>query len=123
MISNHSQFLDAIRDQKQIRITYYSQPDAGKVDRECVPLDYGPALDPADKLNRYWIWDYAATAEANPLALLSDQIVSVHVLGLDFDPAKLALGNRTWTVPRAWGAPPAMRDATGSPAPAAPIEP
>ena len=103
MISNHSQFLDAIREQKLVRIEFYSQPDAGKVDRECAPLDYGAEPGAGDALNRYWIWDPAATAGANPLGLLPDQIVSVAVLGKQFDPAKLGIVERPWFVLRDWG--------------------
>jgi hypothetical protein len=103
MIPNHTQFLDAIRDKKLIRVVFYSQPDAGKVDRECIPLDYGPEPATTDPLNRYWIWDHASTAGGNPLGLLSDQIVSVQVLGKDFDPEKLSFCARPWRVPRVWG--------------------
>jgi len=103
MISNHHQFLDAIRERKLIRIVFYSQPDKGTVDRECAPLDYGPAPDANDTLNRYWIWDHANTAGSNPIGLLPDQIVSAQVLGKDFDPGRLAVGARPWSVPRSWG--------------------
>jgi hypothetical protein len=107
MISNHAQFIDAIREKKLIRIVFYSHPDAGKVDRECAPLDYGPESGAEDALNRYWIWDYAnTTAGTNPLGLLPDQIVSVNVLGSNFDPEKLSVGARSWFVPREWGAHP-----------------
>jgi hypothetical protein len=102
MISNHPQFLDAIREKKLIRIAFYSLPDGGTVDGECAPLDYGPEPGGKDALNRYWIWDPADTAGSNPLGLLPDQIVSVHVLGQDFDPGKLPVGARPWCVPRDW---------------------
>ena len=106
MIPNHAQFLDAIRDRKLIRVVFYSQPDAGKVDRECAPLDYGPESGVKGAPNRYWVWDLANTAGSNPLGLLPDQIVSVLVLGKDFAPEKLSFGARPWCVPRAWGARP-----------------
>jgi hypothetical protein len=103
MISNHTQFLDAIREKKLIRIAFYSRPDAGTIDRECAPLDYGAEPGAKDGLNRYWIWDYVNTAGTNPLGLLPDQIVSVQVLGKDFEPEKLSLGARPWFTPREWG--------------------
>ena len=103
MIPNHAQFLDAIREKKFIRISFYSQPDAGTVDRECAPLDYGPETGAKDELNRYWIWDPTPTAGSNPLGLLPGQIVSLRVLGTDFDPEKLGVGARPWCVPRVWG--------------------
>jgi len=103
MIPNHTQFIDAIRERKLLRVVYYSRPDAGTVDRECAPLDYGQAPGSADDLNRYWIWDPAASTGANPLGLVPEQIVQVRVLGTDFDPAAYQLGARPWHVLRDWG--------------------
>jgi hypothetical protein len=102
MIPNHAQFIDAIRDKNLIRISFYSLPDAGTVDRECAPLDYGLQPGIADGLNRYWVWDIANTAGTNPLGLLPDQIVSVQVLGKNFYPDQLPLGTRPWSVVRDW---------------------
>jgi len=102
MILHHAKFIDAIRGKTFIRVVFYSIPDAGKVDRECIPLDFGPEPGAVDVLNRYWIWDHANTAGANPLGLLPDQIVSVQVLGRNFIPQQLALGNRSWNVIRDW---------------------
>lgn len=102
MITNHRQFLDAIQEKRLIRLTFYSVPDSGTIDRECAPLDYGPAIG-SDTLNRYWVWDPAATAGANPIGLLPNQIVSAQVLGKDFDPAALGVLARGWSVPRNWG--------------------
>lgn len=105
MIPNHAQFLSAIRERKLIRIVYYSQLDGGTVDRECVPLDYGPELGATDSLHRYWIWDAGASAGTNPLGLVAEQIVNVHVLGKEFDPAQLGVSPRPWFVLRDWGVP------------------
>ncbi len=105
MISNHAQFIAAIGEKKLIRIVFYSLPDAGTVDRECAPLDYGADSAAADPLNRYWIWDPANTAGANPLRLLPDQIASVQVLGKEFDPQAFGGVARSWLVPREWGRP------------------
>ncbi len=98
MIPNHQQFLDAIRERKLIRIVYYSQTDAGTVDRECIPLNYGQELGSGDGVNRYWILDAAGTAGAKPLGLLSDRIVHVHVLGKTFDPETMPLDDHAWHV-------------------------
>ena len=114
MIANHTQFLDAICGRKLIRIGFYSLPDAGTVNRECAPLDYGAEPGAKDGLNRYWIWDYANTAGANPLGLLPDQIVGVQVLGKEFEPEKLRLGERTWIMPRPWGTRPEAPAPTAS---------
>jgi len=103
MIVNHAQFIDAIREKNLVRIVFYSVPDAGKVDRECVPLDYGPEPDVKDSLNRYWVWDQSGTAVTNPLGLVPGQIVELRVLGQNFSPEKMPLGDRAWSVPRNWG--------------------
>lgn len=102
MIPNHAQFLDAIAEKKLVRIEFYSKPDAGRVDRECAPLDYGPEPGDEDALNRYWIWDYANSTGANPLGLVPEQIVSVQVLGKGFFPEELNLTSKAWSVPRKW---------------------
>lgn len=103
MIPNHAEFLTAITEMKLIRIEFYSKPDAGRIDRECAPLDYGPEPGVEGSLNRYWIWDYANATGANPLGLVPEQIVSVHVLGKGFVPHELKLAARSWSVPRTWG--------------------
>lgn len=92
MIPNHADFLEAVRRHKLVRIAFYSLPDNGTVDRECAPLDYAPAPDGGDPANRYWVWDPAGTAGPNPLRLLPDQIVSLAMLGKDFDPADCRTG-------------------------------
>lgn len=105
MIPNHDQFLSAIREKKVVRMVFYSSPDAGTVDRECMPLDYGPEPAVADSQNRYWIWDPANTAGPNPLGLSPGQIVSMQVLGRNFAPEQLPLGARSWSVVRDWESP------------------
>ena len=102
MISNHTQFIEAIHERKLIQIEFYSLADAGTVNRVCVPLDYGPEPGGSEALNRYWIWDDAATAGSNPLGLGPDQIVAVQVLGKTFDPEKYHVVTRPWSVLREW---------------------
>jgi len=112
MIPSHAHFVEAIRDKTLIRISFYSLPDAGIVDRECMPLDYGPTHGIKDGLNLYWIWDPANTAGTNPLGLSPDQIVSVQVLGKNFAPNQLPLGTRSWNVVRDWQTPAESRENT-----------
>ena len=105
MISNHALFIDAIRAKNLVRIVFYSQQDAGKVDHECAPLDYGPAVEGKDASDRYWVWDNSSNTVVNPLGLSPDQIVSVQVLGRNFFPEHLNLGTREWSVIRDWAIP------------------
>ncbi|MFO1446930.1 MAG: hypothetical protein U1F61_02035 [Opitutaceae bacterium] len=119
MILNHSQFIDAIRTRERIRLSFYSLPDAGTVDHECAPLDYGPEPGGGDPLNQYWVWDYNATPGKYLIGLNPDQIVSCQVLGLGFDPLLMELGARAWSVPRAWPSAPPAAPVTTVPATAA----
>lgn len=101
MIPNHADFLEAIRRRKLVRIAFYSLPDNGTVDRECAPLGYTPTPGGSDPANRYWVWDPAGTAGVNPLGLLPDQIVSLQMLGKDFDPADFRTGTARPSPPSA----------------------
>jgi hypothetical protein len=120
MIPNHADFLEAVRRHKLVRIAFYSLPDNGTVDRECAPLDYAPAPGGSDPANRYWVWDPAGTAGPNPLRLLPDQIVSLAMLGKDFDPADFRTGTALQNTPSAQNPPPAesAQPAAAAPAPA-----
>jgi hypothetical protein len=60
MIANHSQFIDALKEERKVRVRFYSPADSGVVDCVCAPMDYGPGKDAsADGLHRYWLWDRA----------------------------------------------------------------
>lgn len=90
MIPNHKQFLEALNEQRKVRVQFYSQPDSGMLDRVCAPLDYGPGAETKDGLNRYWLWDYASTTGSQKLGLVPDQIKDLKVLGETFDPRQFA---------------------------------
>lgn len=86
MIPNHAQFIQAVRDKNRIRVEFYSKPDSGVVDRVCAPLDYAPDSATPGGPNLYWVWDLSTDVPWNPLALASEQIVKVNILGTTFDP-------------------------------------
>jgi hypothetical protein len=88
MIPNHPQFLEAIQEQRKIRVQFYSKADSGVLDRVCAPMAYGLAGEPNDGLNRYWIWDYASETGSCALGLAPQQIVDLQVLSEKFDPAQ-----------------------------------
>jgi len=87
MIPRHEQFLGAIKEKKKVSVRYYSKADNGVLDRICAPIGYGPASENSDGLNRYWLWDYAASTGSHTLGLIPQQIVELQVLGESFDPA------------------------------------
>ena len=103
MISNHSQFIDAIHAKKKVWVRFYSKADSDVLDRVCAPMDYGPGGEIMDGLNRYWIWDYTSESGAHALSLVSQEIVDLRVLGEEFDPALLGNAPTPWSIPRDWG--------------------
>jgi len=102
MIPNHPRFIEAIQQRRKVNIRFYSRPDHGDLDRVCAPLDYGPGDVPPDRLNRYWLWDYADTTGTPTLGLVPEQIVDVRMLGEVFDPADVAGWTAPWSIPRTW---------------------
>jgi hypothetical protein len=103
MIPNHSQFIDAIREKKKVRVKFYSVADSGVVDRVFAPMDYGPGAAHQDGLNRYRLWDFASNAASHTLELLPQEIVDLQTLGEEFDPAHLTPRPAQWFTPRDWG--------------------
>ena len=56
MISNHTQFLEAIQEKKKVSVRFYSKADNGVLERICAPVSYGQASESRDEFNRYWFW-------------------------------------------------------------------
>ncbi len=105
MLPNHPLFVEAILENKKVKVQYYSAPDSGVVDRTGAPLDYGPgaAGKAGDGMNRYWLLEYSNTSEARVVGLVPDQIVDLKVLGETFDPAALGVAAWPWAVARGPG--------------------
>jgi hypothetical protein len=102
MIPNHKQFIAAIGEKKKVSLRFYSKADSGVIDLVCAPIDYGPAGEIQDGVNRYQLWDYTSNNGTHNLALLPEQILSLSVLGGVFDPAEFGVRPSPWSVPRNW---------------------
>jgi hypothetical protein len=101
MIPNHSHFVEAIQENKKVKVLYYSAPDSGVVDRICAPLDYGPGAGGAsDGMNRYWLLVYSTTGASQTVGLVPDQIVDLKVLGETFEPSALGVAGWPWAIAR-----------------------
>jgi hypothetical protein len=64
MISNHKQFIEAIKEKKKVCLRLYSKADSGVIDLVCAPMDYGPAAGTPDGVNRYSLSDYTSKTMA-----------------------------------------------------------
>ena len=89
MIPNHPRFLEALNENKKVRVRLYSIADSGVVDRVCAPMSYGLGAANQDGLNRYWLWDYSGKTGSRTLGLLPQEIMDLQMLGEVFDPALL----------------------------------
>ena len=105
MISNHKQFIEAIKEKKKVCLRFYSKADSGIIDLVCAPLDYGPGTGIPDGINRYSLWDYTSNNGSHTLSLLPEQVLDLRVLGEVFDPAEFGAPSLTWSIPRDWTSP------------------
>jgi hypothetical protein len=87
MIPNHKQFIEAIKEKKKVCLRFYSNADTAVIDLVCAPMDYGPAANASDGVNRYWFWDYSSNTGSQTLGLLPEQVLDLRILGQAFDPA------------------------------------
>ncbi len=105
MIPYFDQFIAALHAKKKVCVRFFSNADAGVLDRVCAPMDYGAVGESKDGLNRYWLWDYGSKQGAHTLCLLPQQIMDLRVLGENFDPAQLDMTPPQWSIPRNWSSP------------------
>jgi hypothetical protein len=105
MISNHKEFIEAIKEKRKACLRFYSRADSGIIDLVCAPLDYGPGAGLQDGVNRYWFWDYTSNNGSHILTLLPEQILDLSLLGAMFDPAGFSAPAPTWSIPRDWSIP------------------
>ena len=106
MLSNHQEIIDAIRDKREVAVTWPSKDDAGTLQtRRCAPMDFGPGRISAAGEDRYHFWDFESDSGPNHnLSLRSDQLSSVMVLDTHFDPATFVSWPTNWHIPRStWG--------------------
>lgn len=106
MIPNHDDFITAIRERRKVRVRFFSVPDQGILDRVCLPLDYGVGGGGVGDLNRYWLWCPEMIEGSRLLGLLSEQILSLRILGDPFAPAEVGAAEWAWSVPRDWSGEP-----------------
>jgi hypothetical protein len=85
MIPNHAKFIAAMADRKKVRVRFFSMADNSLLNRICAPINFGPGNPSQDKLNRYWLWDYAGATGSHTLGLVPALISEMSVLDEDFD--------------------------------------
>jgi len=99
-------FIQAIREKRKVRLTFFSKEDGRPLTRLCAPMDYGPSRRAHDKSDRYHLWDYESDSKQHNLPLLPAQVHQIEVLDETFDPAEFVTWSTTdspWFVSRDWG--------------------
>jgi len=99
-------FVQAIRDKKKVKLTFYSKEDRCELVRVCAPMDYGPSRRAKNKADRYHLWDFDSDTQRHTLSLLPERVMGMVVLDEKFDPADFIewdTGVSPWFIPRDWG--------------------
>lgn len=102
----NDKFIQAIRDKRKVRVTFYSKEDGGLLTRKCAPMDYGPSRRAKQQNDRFHLWDYESDTERHSLQLNPEQISKLEVLDEIFDTSEFITWDTTenpWFIPRDWG--------------------
>ena len=97
------EFLDALNNRKLVLLRFYSNEDRRILTRKCAPMDYGPSRRARDHTSRYHFWDFTSDAHSHPLSLLPQQVKSLEVLDVTFEPSDFVTWKPKWIIPRDWG--------------------
>lgn len=98
-----SDFVNAIRSKRRVRITFFSKEDEAPLTRVCAPMDFGPSRRSKDQSDRFHVWDYESDKGPHVLSLAQDQVLRIEVLEDSFDPAEFIDWDTDWFTPRDWG--------------------
>ena len=97
-------FLQAIREKRRVKVSFYSQEDGRGLVRTCAPMDYGPSRRTASKNNRFHLWDCDSDTKEHVLSLNPCQVRGIEILDVYFEPAVFVTWKTNWFVARDWGA-------------------
>lgn len=100
------EFIQAIREKTNVRLTFHSKEDLTFLTRRCAPMDFGPSRRTRAKDDRFHLWDFESDKAPHVLSLSPIQIAGMEFLEDHFDPSEFVSWDTTsspWHVPRDWG--------------------
>lgn len=97
-------FMNALKMKSVVKIVFETEGKKRLVQRNCVPLDYGPSLEHKDKTERYHFYDLDSPAGAHDLFILPKQIIEISLTDKIFNPADYVREGHKWFTKRDWGA-------------------
>jgi hypothetical protein len=107
MHADHEVFLEAIASKKQVKLSFFHAKEQKEMTLVCAPLDFGPLRGALDQSPRYQLWDLEAKRPPFNVTAMPEDIQSIEMLELGFDPAaiiKWKFKPNAWTVVRDWEA-------------------
>jgi hypothetical protein len=101
-MSVHDDFIRAIHEKKHVQIIADTH-EKGRIQRVCIPFDFGPGSRIRDGLNRYHFWDLNSPDGPHNLPLLPEQLLDLKILNESFDPGDHIHWQTNWHISRDWG--------------------
>lgn len=92
-------FIEAINSTNVVKLTFNSR-EQGILERNCVPLDYGPMNNSDSGEMKY---HFHNIDNDHPMPISEDQIIKMQVLDEKFDPEKIVHWVPEWHIARDWG--------------------
>lgn len=96
-------FKMAIHSRNKVSLSFYSKEDGRIITRLCAPMDFGPSRKAYDKSDRFHLWDYESDERNHVLSLKPEQVRSITVIDLGFEPSDFVTWKTNWIVARDWG--------------------
>lgn len=85
MDKNYQNFIQAINEKKIVKLEFSSKEKGDSV-RMCIPFDFWPSRKYNDWLNRYHFYDLDSPEWSHNLSILPDQIISITMTDIIFEP-------------------------------------
>ena len=105
MHADHQVFLDALRDKRQLTISFFDKKENKDRTCTCAPLDFGPLRGQKEPAPHYQLWDMAPKKKPYNITVLPEDVKSMTVLDATFDPGAIITWNfkpKAWAVERDW---------------------
>ena len=102
MHKDHETFIHALHATQKLSVCFFSKKDNVQRIRTCAPLDFSPSRKAKDQRHRYHFWDYDSDSGPHMLSLLPEQVISITITELIFNPVDIVTWIPDWTIQREW---------------------
>ena len=101
-MNKHNLFLEAIRNKNKVKVVVDSK-EKGRIERHCIPFDYGPSKRYSDQRERYHFYTLDSPEGPHNLSILPEQLIEIEILNEIFEPGDYVNFEPSWFIPRDWG--------------------